>query len=269
MSTEDERCSLYCCIIAVVRIEGWNDIPYDKLGMQFTCTTSANGLEFILSSNGLQQITLMRAAIHTAWRLPYKTTRRQPDVRFWAGRRATLFSTTSRLRSDTIYALSTAPGRAAIAIVRVSGPACLDVYKSLCPGKPDPQPRHATVRRLYRQNDILDSNALVLYFPGPKTATGEDVLEFHVHGGTAVLRAVLDAIPSTSTLRYAEPGEFTRRAFMNDRLDLTQVEALGDVLAATTEQQRRLSVRGTSNALATCYEEWRTQLLYARGSWRL
>lgn len=118
---------------------------------------------------------------------------------------------------------------------------------------------------------VLDSSALLLYFAAPKTVTGEDVLELHVHGGTAVVRAVLAAIPkcqipsSVGAIRYAEPGEFTRRAFMNDRLDLTQVEALGDTLSATTEQQRKLSVRGTNNSLARRYEDWRQQLLYARG----
>ena len=109
----------------------------------------------------------------------------------------------------------------------------------------------------------------MLYFPAPKTVTGEDLLELHVHGGTAVVKAVLAAIPACSsipgTIRYAEPGEFTRRAFMNNRLDLTQVEALGDTLSASTEQQRRLSVRGTNNRLAERYEDWRQQLLFARG----
>jgi tRNA modification GTPase len=188
-------------------------------------------------------------------------------------------SQTHRIKGDsTIYALSTAPGRGAIAIIRISGPACLSIYRALCPGKKDPKARHATVRTLYdptappTPSSVLDSGALVLYFPAPKTVTGEDLLELHVHGGTAIVRAVLAAIPQTRThdspigpIRYAEPGEFTRRAFANDRLDLTQVEALGDSLAATTEQQRRLSMRGTTNSLATRYESWRRLLLEARG----
>jgi tRNA modification GTPase len=185
---------------------------------------------------------------------------------------------TSRVSSDsTIYALSTAPGRGAIAIIRISGPACLSIYRALCPDKKDPKPRYATVRTLCdpdtppTPSSVLDSGALVLYFPAPKTVTGEDLLELHVHGGTAIVRAVLAAIPrtlkvgSSESIRYAEPGEFTRRAFANDRLDLTQVEALGDSLAASTEQQRRLSVRGTTNSLATRYESWRKLLLEARG----
>ncbi|KAH0292430.1 P-loop containing nucleoside triphosphate hydrolase protein [Aureobasidium namibiae CBS 147.97] len=175
----------------------------------------------------------------------------------------------------TIYALSTAPGRAAIAIIRISGPACNHVYRSLCPGQKPLKPRYASVRTLYRPgakptpDNLLDSSALLLYFPAPNTVTGEDLLELHVHGGTAVVRAVLSAIPQCSptmgAIRYAEAGEFTRRAFMNDRLDLTQVEALGDTLSANTEQQRRLSVRGTTNNLSLRYESWRQMLLAARG----
>ncbi|KAF5712339.1 tRNA modification GTPase [Fusarium globosum] len=143
---------------------------------------------------------------------------------------------------DTIYALSTAQGRAGIAVIRISGPSCLEI--------------------------VLDSEALVLYFPNPKTVTGDDVLELHVHGGSATVKAVLTAIPkcsATHRIRYAEPGEFTKRAFFNDRLDLAQIESLSDTLAAETEQQRRAAVRGNSGALGRQYEAWREQLLLARG----
>ncbi|KAK6595403.1 GTP-binding protein [Botrytis cinerea] len=157
---------------------------------------------------------------------------------------------------DTIYALSTAPGRAGIAIIRISGSACLDIYQSLCPSKSIPRPRYAAVRTLYEPANsipnILDSDALVLYFPAPNTVTGEDVLELHVHGGSATVKAVLSTISqctSAAKIRYAEPGEFTRRAFQNDRLDLAQVEALSDTLSAETEQQRRAAVRGNSGKL--------------------
>lgn len=145
-----------------------------------------------------------------------------------------------------------------------------------------PKPRYATVRTLFDPQPpaphepagILDSEALVLYLPAPKTVTGEDVLELHVHGGPATVKAVLAAIPRCRTssidahprrIRYAEPGEFTKRAFFNDRLDLAQVESLSDALAADTEQQRRAAVRGTSGALGRAYERWRRQLLLARG----
>ncbi|KAL9034111.1 MAG: hypothetical protein Q9180_005585, partial [Flavoplaca navasiana] len=152
------------------------------------------------------------------------------------------------------------------------------IYEHLCPGRPLPEPRYATLRTLFHPRSVaemLDTAALILFFPAPHTATGEDILELHLHGGNAVVKGVLRAIPLAAdtqdlttdalSIRYAEPGEFTRRAFYNNRLDLTQVEALGDVLSAETEQQRRLAVKGSSNALAQQYESWRQQLLYARG----
>ncbi|KAK5627423.1 hypothetical protein RRF57_003138 [Xylaria bambusicola] len=174
---------------------------------------------------------------------------------------------------DTIYALSSAEGKAGIAVIRVSGPSCIQIYHMLCPNKKAPQPRYATVRTLFlpgtQGSEILDSAAMVLYFPGPRTVTGEDVLELHVHGGSATVKAVLSAIPKCAgadggRIRYAEPGEFTRRAFMNDRLDLAQVEALSETLAAETEQQRRAAVRGSSGSLGRTYEDWRCKLLAAR-----
>ncbi|OIW29955.1 P-loop containing nucleoside triphosphate hydrolase protein [Coniochaeta ligniaria NRRL 30616] len=172
--------------------------------------------------------------------------------------------------NDTIYALSSAQGRAGIAVIRISGPGCANVYAGLCPSKPPPKPRYAAVRTLYEpgtDSNIVDSSALVLSFPSPNTVTGEDVLELHVHGGPATVKAVLSAIskcPSSSKIRYAEPGEFTKRAFINNRLDLAQVEALSDTLAAETEQQRRAAVRGSSGVLGKTYEGWRSQLLLAR-----
>ncbi|KAI0197216.1 tRNA modification GTPase-like protein mss1 [Xylaria flabelliformis] len=172
---------------------------------------------------------------------------------------------------DTIYALSSADGKAGIAVIRISGPSCTQIYHELCPDKKAPRPRYATVRTLFspgtQGSEILDSAALVLYFPGPQTVTGEDVLELHVHGGSATVKAVLSAISQCTAdghIRYAEPGEFTKRAFMNDRLDLAQVEALSEMLAAETEQQRRAAVRGSSGSLGRTYEDWRRELLQAR-----
>lgn len=109
---------------------------------------------------------------------------------------------------------------------------------------------------------------MVLYFPGPNSVTGEDLLELHIHGGPAIIRAVIASIPLSLTphrICYAEPGEFTRRAFINDRLTLPQIEALSDILSSTTEQQRILSVRSSSSSLSEYYEAWRTTLISARG----
>ncbi|KAG6028954.1 hypothetical protein E4U41_000531 [Claviceps citrina] len=174
---------------------------------------------------------------------------------------------------DSIYALSTAQGRAGIAVIRISGPSCLQIYHALCRDGQPPRPRRATIRTLFHPvsgpvPDVLDSQSLILYFPSPRTVTGEDVLELHVHGGPATVKAVLSAIPqcpTTSPTRYAEPGEFTKRAFIHGRLDLAQVESLGDTLDAETEQQRRAAVRGNSGALGRRYDEWREKLLQARG----
>ena len=141
--------------------------------------------------------------------------------------------------------------------------------------RPPPKPRHATIRSLRYPStsegpgEVIDREALILYFPSPKSVTGEDVLELHVHGGTATVRSVLSAIPqvhskSQGQIRYAEPGEFTRRAFLNGRLDLAQIEALSDALDAETEQQRKAAVRGQSGKLGRKYDGWRTKLLHAR-----
>ncbi|KAI0166806.1 hypothetical protein GGR52DRAFT_75267 [Hypoxylon sp. FL1284] len=183
----------------------------------------------------------------------------------------TRYQTPIQQRDDTIYALSTAGGKAGIAVIRISGPSCKSIYNGLCPSKPDLKPRYATIRTLYHPgsngSNILDAEALVLFFPNPKTVTGDDVLELHVHGGSATVKAVLSAIPrcvAGGSIRYAEPGEFTKRAFLNDRLDLAQVEALSETLSAETEQQRRAAVRGSSGSLGRSYEDWRQKLLQAR-----
>ncbi|KAI0378583.1 hypothetical protein F5Y04DRAFT_261750 [Hypomontagnella monticulosa] len=178
-----------------------------------------------------------------------------------------------QLHDDTIYALSTAEGKAGIAVIRISGPLCKSIYHGLCPSKPSLKTRHATIRTLFHpesnESEILDSEALVLFFESPKTVTGDDVLELHVHGGSATVKAVLSAIPkcvsvSNGSIRYAEPGEFTKRAFFNNRLDLAQIEALSETLSAETEQQRRAAVRGSSGSLGRTYEGWRQKLLQAR-----
>ncbi|KAI1753310.1 hypothetical protein F4782DRAFT_89688 [Xylaria castorea] len=199
-------------------------------------------------------------------RLPFPTSQR------WRAYHTPFQSpSTLGLHHDTIYALSSADGKAGIAVIRISGPSCTQIYHELCPHKKAPRPRYATVRTLFspgtQGSEILDSAALVLYFPGPQTVTGEDVLELHVHGGSATVKAVLSAISKCTAdghIRYAEPGEFTKRAFMNDRLDLAQVEALSEMLAAETEQQRRAAVRGSSGSLGRTYEDWRRELLQAR-----
>ena len=162
----------------------------------------------------------------------------------------------------TIYALSTAQGRAGIAVIRVSGKATLGTLGALCEGGA-PEPRMATVRVLRdpRSGQILD-RALVLWFPGPASFTGEDVAEFHVHGGRAVIAGVLDALGGLG-LRLAGRGEFTRRAFENGKLDLTEAEGLSDLIHAETAAQRDQALLQSAGALRERYDGWRASLLRA------
>lgn len=162
----------------------------------------------------------------------------------------------------TIFALSSAPGRAGVAVIRVSGPAAGAVLDALA--SPRPRPRMAALRRLRQpgSGEALD-HALVLWMPGPGSFTGEDVLELHVHGGRAVVQAVLQAVGEVTGCRPAEPGEFARRAFENGRLDLTMAEGLADLIDAETEAQRKQALRQAGGALADLYGNWRSSLLEA------
>jgi tRNA modification GTPase len=163
---------------------------------------------------------------------------------------------------DTVYAVSTAHGRAAIAIVRVSGPNASQALGNLT-GEPLPPPRMAAVRRLSNTNGDAIDQALVLWFPEPVSATGEDIAEFHLHGGRAIIDAVLQALAAMPGLRVAEPGEFTRRAVENGKIDLTRAEALADLIDAETPAQQRQALRQYQGALAELYEDWRTRLIAA------
>lgn len=162
---------------------------------------------------------------------------------------------------ETIYALSSAGGRAGVAVIRVSGGLTSTIVESLT-GKPCPRPREAVLRQLAdpRTGEALD-RALVLYFQGPKSFTGEDVAEFHVHGGRAVVASVLKALSRFEGVRAAAAGEFTRRAFENDKLDLTEVEGLADLIDAETDGQRRQALRQMEGALGKIYEGWRHRLI--------
>jgi len=161
--------------------------------------------------------------------------------------------------TDTIFAPATAAGRAAVAVVRVSGPATLSVVEALT-GKP-PKPRMAGLRTLRHEGVDLDE-ALVLRFEGRASYTGEDSAEFHVHGGRAVVEALLAAL-SDLGLRLAEPGEFTRRAFENGKLDLAQAEGVADLIDAETEAQRKQALGQVGGALSQRYDRWRDLLIQA------
>jgi len=160
---------------------------------------------------------------------------------------------------ETIFALGSGQLPAALGVMRISGPAARAVVQQVAGAIP--APRRASLRRLIDPRDGAElDQALVLWFPGPRSATGEDCAEFHLHGGRAVARAVEAALTGLG-LRLAEPGEFTRRAFANGRLDLAQVEGLADLLSAETELQRRSAQAMAGGALSRAAEDWRTRLL--------
>lgn len=159
---------------------------------------------------------------------------------------------------DTIFALATARGKAGVAIVRLSGPGAFKAAVSLCGSLP--QRRRAALRLLRSDEAVLDQ-ALVLSFDAGQSFTGEDVVEFHLHGSVAVIQAVLKELSHLDGLRLAEPGEFTRRALENGMLDLTQVEGLSDLIEAETEAQRRQALRVLSGAIGQRAEIWRKTLV--------
>ncbi len=162
---------------------------------------------------------------------------------------------------DTIYALSSGSGRAGVAVIRVSGSHSLDMLQSLCDG--EFLPRHAYLKTISHplSGELLD-RALVLWFPAPGSFTGEDVVELHIHGGGAVIAAVMEAIGSVEGLRMAEAGEFSRRAFYNGKLDLTGIEAISDLVAAETEQQRRQALAQMCGGLSERLNQWRDRLVH-------
>ncbi|MET0245976.1 MAG: tRNA uridine-5-carboxymethylaminomethyl(34) synthesis GTPase MnmE [Sphingomonas sp.] len=159
---------------------------------------------------------------------------------------------------DTIFAVSTGQPPAAIAVMRISGQGAFDAVRALAGTLPEP--RRAAVRALRHQGELLD-RALVLLFPGPNSATGEDLAELHLHGGRAVVHAVETALASLSGLRGAEPGEFTRRALTHGRIDLSEAEGLGDLLMAETEAQRRTALRSAEGAVRREVEGWTREAL--------
>jgi tRNA modification GTPase len=164
-------------------------------------------------------------------------------------------------REQTIFALSSGRLPSAIALVRVSGSQA-GVALTLLAGKL-PAPRMATRVLLRDVSQRPIDDAVVLWFPGPASATGEDVAEFHVHGGRAVLAALFSALSSFENMRAAEPGEFTRRAFENGKLDLTEAEALDDLIHADTDRQRRQALRQMKGLLGDRARDWRGQIIEA------
>jgi tRNA modification GTPase len=160
--------------------------------------------------------------------------------------------------TDTIFAPATAPGRAALAVVRVSGPGARAAVAALAGSLPEA--RRASLRTLAGPDGSVIDEALTLWFPGPASYTGEDCVEFQVHGGLAVVDALVTALAGLG-LRLAEPGEFTRRAFQNGRLDLAQAEAVADLIDAETTAQARQALDQLAGGLSRRYDGWREALI--------
>ncbi len=163
----------------------------------------------------------------------------------------------------TIYALSSGLGVSGVAIIRVSGKETKNIITKLT-SEPIPNPRVATLRKInkIKTNELIDEG-LVLWFPGPQSYTGEDMAEFQVHGSRAVIEAILDEFSNLGSCRLAEPGEFTKIALTNEKLNLLEAESIGDLISSETEIQRRQALRGMSGDSFTIYLNWRKKLIKA------
>jgi tRNA modification GTPase len=161
---------------------------------------------------------------------------------------------------DTIVALSSGNPPAAVAIIRTSGPGAFAAARAIAGSLPPP--RQATLRSLHDPaNGALLDQVLLLRFNSPASATGEDVVEYQCHGGRAVVRSILDTIVAQPGMRAAQPGEFTRRAFSNGRIDLTEAEGLADLLEAETESQRRAALLSANGGVRRLIEDWRARVV--------
>ena len=163
---------------------------------------------------------------------------------------------------DTIYALASAPGRGGVAVLRVSGPQALLSLQSLCAFDGKVTPRRAYFRAITDNvsRETID-HGVVMYFKAPHSFTGEDVIEYHVHGGKAIIDRMVSALGRFDGHRMAAPGEFTRRGFENGKMDLTQAEAIADLVDAETEMQRVQALAQAGGALSGLYEDWRARLV--------
>ena len=161
----------------------------------------------------------------------------------------------------TIYALSSGPGVSGVAIVRISGPEASEIIKSLT-GKEIPSPRIATLRKINNINtsELIDEG-IILWFPGPESYTGEDMAEIHIHGGKAVIQALLNTISKIKNCRLAEPGEFTKLAFQNGKINLLKAESIADLISAETEIQRLQAIKIMKGKSSEKFNELRDKLL--------
>jgi len=161
----------------------------------------------------------------------------------------------------TIYALSSGPGISGVAVIRISGPDSKKIISELIEGD-FPKPRMATLKKVYNinTNELIDEG-IIIWFPGPESYTGEDMLEIHVHGSRAVIEAILNSISQIKNCRLAEPGEFTKLAFQNGKINLLKAESIGDLIASETEIQRKQAIKIMTGKSFEKYNSWREGLL--------
>lgn len=166
--------------------------------------------------------------------------------------------------AETIFALASAPGKSGVAVVRVSGPKAWQTLRALTPGKELPDARIACIRKIVHPvtKQVIDY-ALVAGFRAPASFTGEDVIEYHLHGSPAVIAELANALSSLPGCRMAEPGEFTRRAFENEKMDLTEAEAIADLINAETQAQKIQALAQMEGALSRLYDSWAESLAHA------
>lgn len=167
------------------------------------------------------------------------------------------------MSKDTIYAISSGSLPAGVAVIRISGTQAIAALATLA-GENLPSPRRAGLRTIRDRNNHTIDQALVFHFPAPNSFTGEDCVEIHVHGGRAVVNAVFSELSAMQSLRAAEAGEFSKRAYDNGKMDLIEVEGLADLLKAETEMQRRLALEQTSGKLSDLYDGWANRLTRCR-----
>jgi tRNA modification GTPase len=166
------------------------------------------------------------------------------------------------MHDDTIYALSSGGLPSGVAVIRLSGSRSQFALTVL--GVEIPEPRLAKLRTIRNQNDLVIDRALVLFFPAPFSFTGEDCVEIHLHGGRAVVQSCFQALSRIDGLRLAEAGEFTKRAFDNGKMDLTEVEGLADLISSETEMQRKLAIQQADGRLKRLYDDWSARILRSR-----
>ncbi len=165
---------------------------------------------------------------------------------------------------ETIYALSSATGKAGVAVIRVSGSLAVDSFLKLTnnPLSKPPKARQAIYSNLYHpKTKLLIDKAIVIYFKAPASFTGEDIIEYHIHGGNAGINMLLDALFVCEGLRIAEAGEFTKRAVLNSKIDLTEAEAIADIINAETEEQHKIAISQHAGELRKIYEDWTKRLI--------